>query len=353
MGRLGHVPEHEVRHPGFRWVVRAGALLLGVLAVSVAFIASYVGALHAPQPHDVPVAVVSSDVNAQALLSSIGQQPSRLAARSYPTSADADRALDERAVYAVLRSDPVTSGLALTVAGGAAPGVADLITQTLAQAAGAAQIPIAVRDAHPPAAGDPRGLTPFYLVLGWLLGGYLAATALAVILGTVPRNLARLGMRLGAFAVFAALLGLAGVLVTNWGYDIWTQHTVALWLAGTLIVFAGAALTAALEGWVGLIGTGLAMLVLFILGNPGSGGVYPPEFLPAFFRDLHRWLPTGQATELVRAIEYFAGRAIGWQLTGLMSYAALGLVVLFGATVTLGHRHSAPESGDAAHRVTR
>jgi len=128
---------------------------------------------------------------------------------------------------------------------------------------------------------------------------------------------------------------------------------VELWLAGTLIVFAAAALTAALEGWIGLIGTGLAMLLLFILGNPGSGGVYPPEFLPGFFRELHRWLPTGQATELVRAIEYFGGQATGWQLTGLVSYAGLGLIVLFGATLTLGHRHPAPESGDAAHRTTR
>jgi len=141
------------------------------------------------------------------------------------------------------------------------------------------------------------------LVVGWLLGGYLAATALAVIVGTVPRNGLRLAMRLGAFVAFAFLLGLAGALLTGPGYGIWAQHFGTLWLTGTLVVFSAAVLTAALESWVGLVGTGLAMLVLFVVGNPGSGGVYPPEFLPGPYRGLHAWLPTGQATDLVRAVE--------------------------------------------------
>jgi hypothetical protein len=339
MGRLGHVPEHEVPHPSRRWIGRAAALLIGVLAISTAFIASYVGALHEPAPHGVPVAVVDGDTNAQAILASIGQRTGALGARVYATPAEADAALADRQVYAVLASDEATNGLRLTVAGGAAPGVADLVTMTIKAATDA---PLAVDDAHPPAPHDPRGLTPFYLVLGWLLGGYLAATALAVILGTVPRNAARLGMRLAAFALFAALLGLAGVLLVNGGYGIWSGHALTLWLAGTLVVFAAAALTAALESWVGLVGTGLAMLGLFVLGNPGSGGVYAPELLPGFFRDLHRWLPTGQATDLVRAIEYFGSRATTAPILWLAGYAAGGLVLLLGATFALGRRHTAP-----------
>src|SRR5205814_8689675 len=73
MGHLGHVPEHAVPHPSLRWLARAGGLLVGVLAISIAFIASYVGALHEPAPHGVPVAVVDGDLGAPALPSSIGQ----------------------------------------------------------------------------------------------------------------------------------------------------------------------------------------------------------------------------------------------------------------------------------------
>jgi hypothetical protein len=336
MGHLGHIAEHEVPHPGRRWLGRAAGLLLGVLAISTAFIASYVGALHQPQPHGVPVAVVDGDTDARALLTSLGAQ-SGLGARVYATTADADRALADRQVYAILASH--ADGLQLTVSSAAAPGAADTVTETIKLAALASQIPLDAQDAYPTAVRDPRGLTPFYLILGWLLGGYLAATALAVILGTVPRNAARLVMRLGAFAVFAVLLALAGLLLVNNGYRIWSGHGLALWLTGTLTVFSSAALTAALEGWVGLVGTGLAMLGLFVVGNPGSGGVYPPEFLPGFFRDLHRWLPTGQATDLVRGIEYFGSNGLTWPVAGLAAYAVAGLIVLYGATAALGHRH--------------
>jgi hypothetical protein len=90
------------------------------------------------------------------------------------------------------------------------------------------------------------------------------------------------------------------------------------------------------------------MLLLFIVGNPGSGGVYPPEFLPGLFRDLHRWLPTGQATELVRAVEYFGGHATAWPAIGLASWAVGGLIAVLGATLALGQRHAPrPTSAEA------
>jgi hypothetical protein len=339
MGHLGHVPEHEVPHPSLRWFGRAGALLVGVLAISTAFIASYVGALHEPAPHGVPVGVVRGDDTAQALVTSIGERGGGLGVRVYGSPAEARRALGDREVYAVLAFDPGIDALRLTVAGGAAPGVADLVIVTIKTASTGA---VTVEDAYPAAPHDPRGLTPFYLTLGWILGGYLAATALAVILGTVPRTMRRLGMRLGAFAAFAALLSIAGALIVSRGYGIWSGPTLALWLAGTLAVFSAAVATAALESWIGLVGTGIAMLGLFVLGNPGAGGVYAPELLPAFFHDLHRWLPTGQATDLVRAVEYFGARATTWPVAGLASYAVAGLVLLLGATVALGHRHSRP-----------
>jgi hypothetical protein len=98
------------------------------------------------------------------------------------------------------------------------------------------------------------------------------------------------------------------------------------------------AVTAALQSWLGLAGTGVAMLLLFILGNPASGGVYPPEFLPGLFRDLPGWLPTGQATELVRAVEYFGGAASAGPLAGLVLWLLAGLA----ATALSGRRQPLP-----------
>jgi hypothetical protein len=349
-GRLTGRPEEAALPPrsSKSRLVRAGALLLGVLLIGTAFIASYVGALHEPQPRDIPVGVVSADTNARALLGQLGQRSNRLRTTVFATAQDADRALADRRVYAVLATDPASHGLRLTVSSGAAPGIADLVTQTVGAATSAAHLPLAVRDAHPTSASDPRGLTPFYLVVGWLLGGYLAATALAVVLGTVPRGPVPLGARLAAFAAFAVLSGLAGALLTGPGYGIWPAHLAALWLTGSLVVFAAAAVTAALESWIGLLGTGIAMLLFFVLGNPGSGGVYPPELMPAFFRGMHDWLPTGMAVELVRAVEYFGGAGTAWPLVGLVLWTVGGLAVLQGAMLAYRGRHPTPAPQPAA-----
>ena len=40
-------------------------------------------------------------------------------------------------------------------------------------------------------------------------------------------------------------------------YGIWSHHLVALCAAGTLVVFSSAVVTAALESWIGLAGTGV------------------------------------------------------------------------------------------------
>src|SRR6266550_1498705 len=58
----GHVPEHEAPRSKGTWLVRASALLAGVLLIGTAFIASYVGALHEPQPRDVPIGTVTGAV---------------------------------------------------------------------------------------------------------------------------------------------------------------------------------------------------------------------------------------------------------------------------------------------------
>lgn len=334
---VGHIREPESEHFWRTWLGRSTALLFGVLVLGLAFIASYVGALHAPKPRALPVAVVEGDAPARTLLAATTPA---LATRVYPDAAAATDALARREVYAILATDgsSTAGGLALTLASATAPGAADTISRAVTAAAAAGQVPLSVADTHPLADGDPRGLTAFYTVVGLLVGGYLAATALAVVLGTVPRDLDRLGLRLGAFAVFALLLGLGAALLVGPVYGIWHQHFVGVWLATALIAFVGACLAAALEAWLGLVGTGVAMLLLFILGNPGSGGIFAPQFLPGAYGSMHWWNPTGLATDLLRGVAYFDRRAIGWPVTGLMIWGVASILAVLGATAALGRR---------------
>ncbi|MEU6746215.1 hypothetical protein ABZ914_08330 [Spirillospora sp. NPDC046719] len=65
-------------------------------------------------------------------------------------------------------------------------------------------------DIRPPAAGDGSGLSSFYLVIGWIVGGYLAAAILGVGGGGRPANLRRTVIRLGSLALYAIVSGLGG-----------------------------------------------------------------------------------------------------------------------------------------------
>ncbi len=335
---VGHIREPELADFWRGWLGRTTALLFGVLLLGAGFIASYVGALHQPTARALPVGVVSGDAPAQTLLTAVeAKEPDVLSVRVYASADEATDALANRRIAGVLGSAD-GGGLSLAVAGAAAPGAAEALERVVGAATGTAGIRFAVVDVHPLSAKDPRGLTAFYTVVGLLIGGYLAATVLAITLGTVPRNGARLGLRLAAFGVFAVALGLAGAVLTGPVYDIWPDHLLSRWLAGALVVFVGAVVTAALEAWLGLVGTGLAMALLFILGNPGSGGVFAPQLLPTFYGPMHWWNPTGLATDLLRAVVYFDGAALRWPLSGLLIWAVVGVAGVLGATAALGRR---------------
>jgi hypothetical protein len=347
MRSVGHVPPTRGDDRWRAWLARTGSALLGALALSAALIAAFVGALHQPTPRDVPVGIVRGDAAVETLMAAIQRQTNSLEAVRYADRDAAANALDRRDVYAVLAANdlPESVGLALTTAGASSPATRDVVEATIGDAASSAEVPLAVTDAVPVSPEDPRGVTPFYLVLGLILGGVLAASALGVALGTVPRDLDRAALRIGALPVFSLLLGLAGALLVGPAFDIWTDSFLGLTIAGALIAFAAAMVTKAVQGWLGLLGTGLVILLLIVLGLPGSGGLVPPEFLPTFFRGMHRWNPPGLGVDLVKSVGYFDRKAAGWPVTALTLWALAGVLLLLGATAALGRRTATHRGG--------
>ena len=198
-----------------------------VLVLATGMIWSWIGGLHSPQPKNIPVAVVASDPVARRA-GPVRQNTEVLEAEVYATAADASNALNKRQG----RRDPgvgrdaARRRLEPDRGQRRGPGVADTVATTIGSAAQNVNVPLAVEDAYPFSAGDSRGLTPFWLTLAWILGGLLAAVALGVAVGTVPRDLDRLGMRLGALAVFSLLLGLLGAVFAGPFLGVWHQHTV-------------------------------------------------------------------------------------------------------------------------------
>ncbi|HZN70344.1 MAG TPA: hypothetical protein VFC00_01470 [Micromonosporaceae bacterium] len=342
---MGHVREPESERWWRSWLGRTAALLLGALILAAAFVTAYVGGLHKPTPRDIPVAVVRDDNAARTLIAAVRVRTNTIEAVEYADPQAALQALRKRSVYAILSSSTLGgTGLTLTTASASSPAATQVIEQTLDAAAAATGASLAVADVVPVSIQDPLGVVPFYLVFGFVLGGILAATALGVAVGTVPRNLDRAAMRIGALAVFSALVGTAGAIVAGPVTQVWTSHRVGVAIAGTLVTFAAAMLTSAAQGWLGLLGTGLAVLLLIALGNPGSGGIYPPEFLPRFFDQMYRWNIPGLGVSLVEGVAYFDRQATGWPITALALWALAGVLGLLLATAVLGRRLSSPPS---------
>lgn len=72
--------------------VRAALLVLGVLALQLAFVTSYIGAFHHPEPHEIPIAVAApvervAQESAQRLAALPGKPstPARSRTRSPPS----------------------------------------------------------------------------------------------------------------------------------------------------------------------------------------------------------------------------------------------------------------------------
>ncbi|NEB00356.1 ABC transporter permease [Streptomyces sp. SID13726] len=312
---------------------RAFGLVLGGLLVQLAFVVSYVGAFHSPTPHRIPVAVVApqeASAKIVAQLNALDGDPVKATAASSKSVAT-DRVLTRRADAAFLFNATGTEDT-LLVASAGGPSVSQTATQIAQKIEASEKRRITVTDIRSPNSGDGRGMTSFYLVLGWVIGGYLTATIMGMASGSRPANRHRTLIRLGVLVPYAVVSGIAGAVIVGPVFDALGGHFWALSGIGTLVVMASAATALALQTLLGLLGTGVVVLLFVVLGNPSSGGVYPAPLLPAFWSAIGQALPPGAGTTLVRNTVYFSGHATGAALWVLVAYAVGGVVLALGAS---------------------
>jgi hypothetical protein len=180
----------------------------------------FLGVLHRPAPHHAPVPVAGASPLAS-LVARRGGGMIRL------TGAPDAAAVRDGRVNAAVAAGP--RGETLLIETAASPGTAAVLATAFIQAAAALKVPLAVRDLAPLPPSDPPGASAFFLIIAWILGGYVGATVVAVMLGG-PRSssLRNALLRLGLLAAYAAMSGLLGALAVYAA-------------AGTLLVLAAAA----------------------------------------------------------------------------------------------------------------
>jgi hypothetical protein len=209
--------------------------------------------------------------------------------------------------------------------------VAEVIQRAEAQQ----QRAVTVVDIVPLQPGDARGLTGFYLVIGWIVGGYLVAAILGIAKGERPANLRRAVIRLGALVPYALASGFAGAFIVDQVLGALTGHFWALSWLGVLLVLAAGTVTMAFEAFFGVVGIGATVLLFVVLGNPSAGGAYQVSLLPPFWRAISSLLPNGAGVDSVRRIVYFGGTGIGGHLLVIMIYIVVGVAgTIVGASRT-------------------
>ncbi|MEV6978461.1 ABC transporter permease [Kitasatospora sp. NPDC093806] len=313
---------------------RAALLVIGVLLLQLGFVTSYVGALHHPTPHELSIAVVAPPQVAPKLVQGLESVPNEaVKAVTAPDAETATQQLKDQKIYAALVVNPTATEDVLLVANARGPSAAraaEAIVTGLEKTQGRT---VKVEDVVPLAKGDANGLSSFYLVIGWCVGGYLVASILGVSAGAKPANLHRLLIRLGTLALYSLAAGVGGSIIVKSVLDALPGSFWAMSAVGALVVFSVGAFTMALQCLFDVIGIGVAVLIFVVLGNPSAGGVFPPPMMPPFWRAIGAWFPNGAGTDAARSIAYFDGSRLTQPLLVLLVWALVGVGVAFAAVL--------------------
>ncbi|WP_030187576.1 DUF3533 domain-containing protein [Streptomyces violaceorubidus] len=307
---------------------RATLLVLGVIALQLLFIASYVGALHDPRPKDVPFGVVAPGAAAGQTVDRLEGLPgSPLDPRAVADEAGARRQIMDREIDGALVVDPSGRTDTLLVASGGGTVLATTLEGIVGKVEQAERRAVRVVDVAPASSHDFDGLSSFYLVVGWCVGGYLCASILAISTGARPANPRRAAIRLIVMALVSIVGGLGGAVIIGPVLGALPGGVLDLWGLGALITFAVGAATLALQGVFGIVGIGLAILLVVIAGNPSAGGAFPLPLLPPFWKAIGPALPPGAGTWTARSIAYFKGNDVTASLLVLWAWAVAGTVI--------------------------
>ncbi|MEU2350490.1 ABC transporter permease [Modestobacter sp. NPDC049651] len=301
-----------------------GILLPALIATlnGVAFVAVYTAAFHDPVAHDLPVAVVGSDQQAEQAQQQLDRSASgQFEVRRYAAPGPAGEALTSHDVYGVL--DLTATPARLQVAGANGQQVTQLVQQALSPLTQASGQPPQVQDVRPLVAGDSRGLALFYAAFGVVLGGFLFGISS---FSSAPKLLLR--YRVLSIVLFAVLAG----SIIGWLADV----VYAALPAGFLLVSSIVALLATACGataavlfrLVGSAGQILTSIGLVIIGNATSTGTLPAQFLPPWMEPLAHVLPSGVAVRALRGATYFDddGVRYAWIVLGLWTVVPLLLI---------------------------
>ncbi|NML52397.1 hypothetical protein HHL19_26660 [Streptomyces sp. R302] len=305
---------------------------------------AYLGAFHAPQPHDLRVDVVGSGPATQVLAQTLHDKADgALDVRTVPDRATAATALLHQDSYgAYIPGDHPE----LLVASASSDTSAMAVEKVFTKVAAGQDAPLKVTDLAPTASGDPTGQGVFFLLVAVSIGAYASVAVIGAAGAALPlriRALLATGTALVVSLIGTLFAGPVFHLVDHGLAGVWALS----WLYAAGILLIGVGLHTYLRRW-----TTLGVMVLFVMLNfTSSGGIYRPELQPGFFGSLHAFWNGAGLVEGIRSHVYFDGHALGGHLLVLSLWllAGIALVALAGRTEAA---RNAPTAGVATKQET-
>lgn len=302
-----------MRVGGIVVLVAAAAALLGWLLVSLG---------HAPEAHEIPVAVVGKGAAVTRVAKALDADPA-FAATRVPDGAAARRLIAEREVYGAYA--PLKKRGRLITASAASVAVARVMRATFTKLDARRGVRTIVTDARSLPESDRAGSTAYIVTLVAAMIAVLGAWWLEFWAPSIRRGplatLVRIGvlvvLSMGVGAILAAIATQLGIYEGDF-FEV--AGALALATLGTALVTAF--LTSIAGVALGIV-VGLAVfLVVGVLATSGGGG--GPEFLPDLWRQIGSGLPARSSIVLVQNLVYFDHEAITTPLFVLAAYVVGG-----------------------------
>jgi hypothetical protein len=332
------------RHPELRFAILT---LLLPLYLSVAFATNYIGALHAPKPHHVKVALVGAPASTAPLAHELSLTPpngfdvSQVVSVSQARRLVAGRRL--AGAYVVSSRHPT-----VIVATAASASLAGFVEATFRQVAAAQGRPLAIDDVRPLPANNPSGAPNYFFIIICTLAGFLTVAALGLVAPTLPEY-----HRFAVAAAASLLAPIIGYLIGGPGYGTFSASfgtVIAMLGLGALYAFAVAITTRLLQLGLGPFGTLVASLLFIFLNIPTTGGSVAPQLLPGFWRFLNHFWIGAAGLDANRNAVYFGGAGVGTDVLRVLAWP-VACAVLVAAPIYLRNkrkrRHPAETSAAA------
>ncbi|GAB3128380.1 ABC transporter permease [Glaciibacter psychrotolerans] len=312
-----------------------GSLVFAFLMV-IMMTSTYLGTMHAPSPHDMPVAVIGSGSAAEGAVYSLEKAENSPASIQIVDSvAQAEKLLQDREISGAiaLPADGSADRVAtIYTASAAGASQASVVTQILSPLAVDAGLTVENTDVAPLPVNDSAGIAAMFMAMALMLAGYMP---IGLMLTGAP-ELLRLRRFVPVWAGWSALMSAIVWFIAGPVIGSFSGHTAAILGIGWLTVFSIGLVQLFLSRILGAAAVLVGMLLVVVLGMPASNLAMSVHTMPGFFGFLHGVLPLAGAGEAFRSVLYFGGTGVAGYLWRFVFAAVLAVLVTAG--IDLGRR---------------